>query len=101
MEGGGGGGARVLGVDDGDAADADVSQGDLAADHLLAGDEAGGGVAHDRDIQLRLVDAGGGEGALDSLPRDILHAAVQELAEPGHVRADDGDVSHGILLGFP
>ena len=29
---------------------------------------------------------------------DVLHAAVQELPEVGHPRADDCDVSHGVLL---
>jgi len=58
VEGRRGAGAGVLGVDDGDAADAHVTERYLAADHLLPGDQAGCGVADDGRLQLRLVDPG-------------------------------------------
>ena len=75
-----------------------LAQDDLAADHLLAGDQPRCRVADDGRFELRLVDAGGVERALDGLARDVLHAAVQELPEVGHPGADDGNVSHGFLL---
>ena len=75
-------------------ADAHLAQDDLAADALLAGDEAGGGVADDGGLDGLLLDAGRVQGALDGLAGQVLQAAVEELAEMGHPHADDGYFSH-------
>src|SRR3990172_299814 len=64
----------------------------------MAGDEPRGRVADDGGFELRLVDAGRGESGVHGFAREVLHAAVQELPEPGHARADNSNVPHGLLL---
>ena len=54
----GGAGARVLDVDDGDAADAHAAQDDFAADRFLAGDQPGGRVADVGGLEIVGREAG-------------------------------------------
>src|SRR3970040_3026858 len=81
------------------AADPNLPQDALPPNALLAGDQPRGGVADDGGLQLRLVDPRGAEGPVNGLPGQVLHAAVEELPELRHARADDSDVPHGVLLG--
>ena len=94
-------GAGILGVDHGDLVDAHLPQDDLRTDAFLAGNEPGGGVADDRDLEVFLVHSGGAQRGLNGFTAEFFQSVVRVLAEAGHSRADDGNISHrASLLGL-
>ena len=72
-----------------------VAQDDLGADAFLAGDETGGGVADNGDLERAFLSIPTDvEGAFDGLAAQFFQPAVFVLAEPGHRGAGDCYVPH-------
>ena len=88
------GGAGVVDVDDRHAAEGDIAQRDLAADHLLAGDQARRRVRVVDDVDLLRGQPGVGERRAQRLLAQRAQRAVQVAAESRHPDAADGDLNH-------
>ena len=68
MKGGGRAGARVFGINDRDAANAELAQHDLTPDTLLSGNQAGHRIPNDRGLDIRRADPCRVYGAFNRLP---------------------------------
>ena len=90
------GGAGVVDVDDRHAAEGDVAQRDLAADHLLAGDQPGRRVRVVDDVDLLRGQPGVGERRAQRLLAQRTQRAVHVTAEPRHPDAADGNLNHRL-----
>ncbi len=87
LERGGGRGAGILHVDDGDAADAEFAQGNLAGDAGLARNHASADVSDPSGLQVAAFQVAVAKGAQHRLAEQRLDAAVAMLAEWGHGHA--------------
>ena len=89
LERGGGRGAGILHVDDGDAADAEFAQGNLAGDAGLARNHASADVSDPSGLQIAAFQVAIAKGAQHRLAKQRFDAAVAVLAERGHGHASN------------
>ena len=98
MEGGGRTRTRVFGINHRNAADPHLAQHDLAANALLAGNQAGHRVADRSGLQRLGFDTSRAQGVVNGLAGQVLHAPIDIFSKTGHARTNHGDLSHTSLL---